>query len=219
MKKRKNNLPVAIVTKIKPQKAKKRLNIFLDGKYAFSLLPEEAVKEKIKIGAEISSEKIQNLIKESDFQVSLEKAYNFLSFRPRSLAEVTDYLTKKGVGEETGKQVIDKLQELRMVDDLKFSQWWLEQRQTFRPIGKKLLALELKKKGIAREIVDQVLADQRETDEILTARQLLSKKSGRWQNLTFAEFRKKAGDFLLRRGFSWETVNGLMIEFKKDFSG
>lgn len=209
---------MAIISEIKLQKPKKRWSIYLDGKYAFSLLPEEVVKEKIKVGQEISSEKIQELIKKSDFQSNLEKVYNFLSFRPRSSEEVIDYLHKKGIGEQARLRLIDKLKELNLIDDLKFSQWWLEQRQTFRPEGKRMLALELRKKGVDREIIEEVLADQSKGSEMLTAKKLLAKKSGRWQGLPFPEFKKKASDFLLRRGFSWETVGDLINELKKDLS-
>lgn len=206
---------MALITQIKTQKEKNRFNLFLDGKFAFGLDAETLFKEKLKVGQEIDSDRVDKLIKENELQVNLDRVFNFISYRPRSQKEVLDFLIKKGLGEQTKSAIIKKLEDLEMIDDLKFSRWWLEQRQTFRPEGKRLLQQELRAKGISREIIEQALNGQATKSESETARELLEKKAGRWQSLPPLEFKKKASEFLLRRGFSWELVREAVANYLK----
>lgn len=205
--------PMSLITQIKPQKNKKRFNVFIDEKFAFGLDAETLVKESLKENQEVSPERIKELVKENELQINLDKVFNFISYRPRSQKEISNFLNKKDLGEETKLAIIKKLEDLGMVDDLKFSQWWLEQRQTFRPEGRRLLSIELRNKGISKEVIEQVLGDQKEENEPETAKKLLEKKVGRWQNLSPLEFKKKASEFLLRRGFSWEVVKEAVANF------
>lgn len=216
------------ITRIEPQKNKhslisrklenkKRFNIFIDGEFALGLDAEILIKEGLKENQEISSERINELVKENELQKLLDKALRFLSYRPRSEKEISDFLTRKQAGKETVKMVMVRLKDLGMIDDLKFSQWWLEQRQTFRPKGKRLLVMELKGKGVNREIIDRLLESQTGEDEFEIGKRILAKKAERWQNLSPLEFRKKASEFLLRRGFSWDTIKRILDN--RDFDG
>lgn len=201
------------ITGIKPQKNKNRFNVFLDGKYLFSLDSEALIKEKLKVGQQITPEKIQELIRENELQTNLDRAFNFLSYRPRSRKEILDFLRKKDLGEKTQQLIIQKLEDLKMIDDLKFCQWWLEQRETFQPKGKRLLVLELKRKGIPQETINQALTDQGEENELELAQKLLEKKKRQLAGLSGWDLKKKASELLLRRGFSWETVSRTVANY------
>jgi len=206
---------MSLITAIKPQKNKKSFNIFVDGKFCFPLDAEAIMKAGLKVNQEITPEQKEKLIKESEIRGMMDKVFNFLSFRPRSQKEILDFLKRKKVGEETREMILAKLKDLEMIDDLAFSQWWLEQRKTFRPKGMELLKLELRQKGISKEIIELVLGEKKEEDESEVARKLLEMKSNRWQNLSSLEYKKKASDFLLRRGFSWETIHKVIKESPK----
>ena len=101
--------------------------------------------------------------------------------------------------------VIDRLKHLGYVDDLKFSQWWVEQRQTHRPRGRQLIKSELYQKGIAQEIIDQVLPEDEES-EVARALITAKKKLRSYKNLKPQDFKQKMGQYLSRRGFDWEVV-------------
>ncbi|MBL7159825.1 RecX family transcriptional regulator [Candidatus Microgenomates bacterium] len=167
------------ITKISPQKRRQRVNIFLDEKFAFGLDLETFSKYNLRVDQEISQEKIEEIIKEEEFFKIYEKVLRFLSFRPRSKKEVKDYFYKKDVGDETQKMIIKKLEKLKFLDDEQFTLWWVEQRTTFRPSGKRLLRYELRKKGISEEIIENILTDEflektfkkeRETQEAIAGR-------------------------------------------------
>ncbi len=209
---------MSLVTQIKPQKNKKRFNIFLDGKFSFGLDAEVLVKQGLKVGQELKPEQVEKLIKENELQKILDRVFNFLSFRPRSQKEILNFLKRKQVGEQTQDLIIKKLADLKMIDDLAFASWWSEQRQTFRPEGQRLLKMELKNKGIAKEIIDQALKEQKPVSQLAMAEKLLAKKKNQLQKLSFEERKKKIYGLLLRRGFSYETVKKLIgRDFDEDF--
>ena len=205
-----------LITDIKPQKNNKRFNIYLDGQFAFGLPAETLVKAGLKIDQEISEEKIERLIKEDDFVRIYNRVLKFLSFRPRSEKELKDWSKKKNVGEETQKLVYQRLKHLGYLNDEEFAKWWIEQRTTFRPSGARLIALELRQKGVPREIIDKLLFSSPSAliTERAQALKIAKKKRERLKGLSHREAREKLGAFLARRGFSWETIEEVLVDEK-----
>lgn len=206
------------VTAIKPQKNKKRVNVYLDSKFAFGVDLENLVKFKIKEGAFLDESEIEKVIEASESQKIWDKLLRFVTLRPRSQREIEDWCRKKKVPENLQSKYFQKLERLDLVDDLKFAKFWVEQRLSFRPKSKSILSQELHQKGISKEIVERILSDYR-IDEVKQARQLVEKKKIRWANLSPFEFKKKATGFLLRRGYSWEVIKEALSLFdENDFS-
>jgi len=223
------------ITKISPQKRKKRVNLFIDEKFAFGLDLETLAKYNLRVDQEISQKKIEEIIKKEEFLKTYDKALRFLSFRPRSEKEVKDYLKKKKTGEETQKMVLKKLKKTGFLDDKEFALWWLEQRMIFKPSGKRLLKYELRKKGVNEEIIDGVLEDrvleeifekEGETQGVIASQvypsfefkmalKAAKKKFSFYQKLPHLEFRQKMTAFLARRGFSWEVMKEVIDEVLK----
>ncbi|KKP59850.1 MAG: Regulatory protein RecX [Candidatus Gottesmanbacteria bacterium GW2011_GWA1_34_13] len=128
-----------LITNIKPQlKNKERVNIFLDDKFAFSLNLELLVKYHLKVDTDIDDSQMQMIIKENDLLYWWERVINFLSFRPRSKKEITDYFKKKEVGSETQKIILSKLIDRKYINDMEFVDWFVRQRLNFKPKGQKL---------------------------------------------------------------------------------
>lgn len=206
------------VTSIKPQKRREEFsNIFLDGKFAFSLPSITLTKAGLHENQELSPEKVNSFIKESDFSLNFDRVLKFLSFRPRSEFEINEYLLKKGVGEETRKMVLEKLRQFKLLDDEAFAKWWLDQRSGSRPKGSRLVKFELRRKGIKKEIVDSLLAENRSsvTDAIL-AEKVAKKKLERLKNLPTLEIKKKLFSSLAQKGFSFEVIEETVAKlFKK----
>jgi regulatory protein len=127
-----------------------------------------------------------------------------LSIRPRSVSEITKYLNRKTTDADLINQTVQKLIDLKFLDDQKFAAWLIESRSRSRPRGQRLLAHELKAKGID----DMTIYDNRMTtnDEFSLAQAALSKKLSHWKDLSYRDFRVKAGRFLASRGFSWEVI-------------
>ena len=136
-----------------------------------------------------------------------EKIYNrvlrFATLRPRSEKEVKLWFQRKRVYPELAEGVFNRLKSLSLVDDNAFAKWWVDQRLTFRPKGRRALFVELRQKGIDREVISQALevVDDKSVASSLARRRLL-----RLAHLPNEVRQKKLSDFLARRGFSWEVI-------------
>lgn len=165
----------------------------------------------------------------------LEKFYNwslkYLEIRPRSEKEIRDYLKikiergiKKGWLEIGGQksevggqisvelyidQVVDKLKKVDLINDAEFAKLWVESRSKSR--SARILKGELFKKGITRETVDAVFFETLPSDENLL-KKVAAKAFTKYQKLPSREAKQKLLAFLMRRGFDWEDVRGVVDE-------
>jgi len=207
---------VPLITSIKPQKSKKRVNIYLDGKFGFGIDLDNLVKLGLKVEQVLTEKEIEEILKKAEFQKVYDKLIKFATLRPRSEKEINDWLRKHKVHESLNRDLFNRLKRLDLLDDKKFARWWVEQRTSFRPRGKKALSSELWNKGIAREIIDDILSELK-IDEEKIARQLLEKKKYKWEKLPRLEVKKKMGEFLARKGFKWSIIIKTIDDaFKKD---
>lgn len=209
-------LIILLITLISPQKNNEnRVNIFIDGNYNFSLDLETLLKNKLKVNQTIDKKEIDRLIKESEFLRFYNLVLNFLSFRPRSENEVKFYLKKKKIDDLEIETVILKLKEKGLIDDFKFSRWFIDQRRTFRPKSKRLIEIELLKKGVDKKVTQEVFSNYNSKTEKELAKRLTEKGYQKYLKLPPRERKQKLTAYLLQRGFEWETVKAVIDEFFK----
>lgn len=181
-----------------------RVNIYLDGRFAFTLSLDEVVKQGFKKGVELSDEQITTL-KESDAtEYVYAKLLNFLSYRPRTIKEVRDRLYKYEVRESVKQNaLIARLQEKGYLDDISFAKWFIASRNANKPRSARQIRSELSAKGVSRDVINEVIKDVAGEEETIMG--LLSKKLGAKRVLATQE-KQKICAFLARRGFAWEKV-------------
>lgn len=190
------------ITALQPQKRDpQRVNIHLDGDYAFSLA--RIVAAWLKVGQELSEEKIASLQTEDSRERAYQQALLFLSYRARSEAEIRQNLRKHEIPEDVIEQTLERLRENRLADDDKFARAWVENRNTFRPRSRRALSVELRQKGLSDEAAQSALAG---LDEEALAYEAGLKKARRLQVLEWNEFRRKLSEFLARRGFPYSVI-------------
>ena len=197
------------ITAIKPQKDKKRVNIYLDGKFGFGIDLGNFVTLGLKVERELSDKEVEEIVKKSEFQKTLDKLLRFATLRPRSEKEIKDWFKRRKVYESLHKELFKRLNRLDLIDDTKFAQWWVEQRNSFKPRGKRALEMELRMKGIKKEVIREVL-EETEVDKKKIAKELLDKKSYKWRLLPKREARAKMSAFLARKGFNWEVIEKVL---------
>jgi regulatory protein len=180
-----------------------RVNVYLDGKFAFGLAAIEAIR--LKRGQVLSDADIERLQAADDVEKAREKALRFLGNRPRSEWEVRQNLQKAGYEAGTIDRVLDRLRGVGLVDDAAFVRYWLDNRAQFKPKGAVALRQELRLKGVEREVIDAVLAESEHADDN-AALQAAVAKADRYRKLPRQEFAQKLGAYLARRGFDYETV-------------
>ena len=193
------------VTKIEVQKRNpKRRSVFIDGEFAFGLDEEVLHKSGLKKGESLTQPRIDEITEEERKKEAKDAALRFLSFRRRTEKQVREKLKKKEFDEKTIEATIDKLKEFDLINDLEFATSWVRDRLTLKPRGRKLLKQELWKKGIRRDIIEQVTDDLCK-DEDKSALELVEKIKKRYRNLEPKVARRRMFNLLLRRGFSYET--------------
>lgn len=195
------------ITAITAQKKNpNRVNISLDGEFAFGL--SRITAAWLRQGQELSEEKIATLQNEDGREVAFGIALRFLGYRARSVQEVRENLQKHEIPETIIDEVLRRLQETNLLNDEQFAQAWVENRNTFRPRSRRALAMELRQKGLDDEVVQDTL--NKNVDENVLALEAARKYLHKVRHLDWAGFRQKLGGFLGRRGFSYGVVGPVL---------
>jgi|SRR5947209_10153452 len=206
------------ITAIEPQKRDpERVNVYIDGEFAFGASILVVVSRGLAIEQDISQEFLEELKEDDLAERSYGAALNFLSFRPRSRREVQDYFRRRKIDTEIGDRVIARLEHNGFLDDREFARFWVENRQSFRPRGTRALRAELRQKGLDSEIVEEALGDI--GDEDVIAREAGLKKLRSFADLDEREFFRRMVGFLQRRGFPYQVSARVSKELWEESRG
>jgi len=192
------------ITAIRTGRGRQRVNIFLDGTFAFSLEAEVAVKEGLQVGQELPSSQIEALTRADYFYRCFNAAVYYLGYRPRSEFEVRERLERRGFGGDTIEAVMANLKERGLVNDVAFAQFWKDNRESFSPRSQWLTKLELRRKGVANDIIDQIVD---EVDDGDSAYRAALDKVRYLSASDYQGFRRRLGEYLRRRGFNYSVIN------------
>jgi regulatory protein len=183
-----------------------RISVFVDDHFFMGVNAFIVLKMKLRIGQELTSELQAQLQQEEALQKAVDRAMNYLSFRPRSRDEVRRYLRKKETPPELIDVALEKLDHLNLVDDRAFTSFWVESRARFRPKGAQALRHELRMKGVKREVVDEMISDEHDEEQALQAGRQKAQVLMRQAGIDFMTFRARLGPFLQRRGFGYDVA-------------
>ena len=212
------------ITAVEIQKKNpRRFNVFLDGEFAFGADEDLIVSRRLVVGKNVEPQDLEKILFEAEVGKLMERMYRLFSVRARSEKEVRDYLNRlsyqrKAKDKEEISQLavdflVERLKQKGMLNDIQFAQNWVSAR--VKKKGRVAIKIELIKKGVNREVINESLGQIREEDEIKLAQQTLEKKLKNWTNLPQMEFRKKAYAFLMRRGFDYEIVKSVVENILK----
>lgn len=282
------------VTNIKPAlRDTHRVNIFIDGKFSFSLDLAQLADCKLKVGQQLTKTELTNLISASNFGKLYQRALEYAFLRPRSVKEMREHLRKKQhsrqlqarryaefqeklktdpdfrekvsqsrqqnrefrtklrnqgknytidddggytfqdntgpsyainneneygakhqnyyptkpaapISDQDIKQVLQRLIDRGYVSDENFARYYIENRNTKKGISTKRLRLELRQKGIADHLIEQVLAEnpRNQSEEI---QKMIDKKRRRGYD------DQKLIQYLLRQGFDYELARNSVL--------
>ena len=197
---------MSVITALEIQKRnKERVNIYLDEEYAFSL--DIMAAAQLHKGQHLTDAEVDALRDQGEISKAVERAVRFLSYRPRSIAEVRRNLSEKQIPETVIDAVVDRLSNLGYLDDRAFAVYWVENRNTFKPLSQRALRYELRQKGVSRAEIDAAIAD---IDEDETAHRAAQTQIRRLRGKTRVEFRSKISGFLQRRGFGYGVIQTVM---------
>ena len=140
-------------------------------------------------------------------------ALRFLTFRSRSEKEIRDYLlrhsgklSRERISGEIIDQVICKLKEQKFIDDVLFAKQWIESRNKYRQRGFRVVKMELLRKGITDDIIEEALMMIENVSEREMVLRIVKKRIGKHKGQSRQEIFEKLGAYLLRRGFEYDDV-------------
>lgn len=189
------------------QRNRQRVNVFLDGEFAFGLARLTAAW--LQVGQELTDEKITQLLAEDEREQAYQQALKLLNIRPRTLKEIEQNISGHNFQPQVISDVLARLQQNGLVDDTRFARLWIENRSQLRPRGRRALAYELRKHGVSQAVIEQTLQD---VDEQELALEAARKQARRLRDLAWPEFRQKIITFLARRGFDYSTSTSLAAQ-------
>ena len=198
-----------------------RVNIYVDDKYFCSLDISQVVDLKIKVGKELSDDERAELKRASEFGKFYQRALEYALMRPRSEKEIRDYLNRKTLNRKvrvknrkTGEYqtrekqgydktlvplVLERLNARGYIDDHRFAELWVENRNVSKGVSVKKLRNELAQKGISHQIIDDVLDNSARNDED-ELRKIIARKANRYPD------QQKFIQYLVRQGFNYSDV-------------
>lgn len=154
---------------------------------------------------------------ESEVQKARDAGFNLLSARARTVYELREKLRRKEFSDGLIDQVVADFQRLKLLDDREFARNWVESRRRNRPAATAKLALELRRKGVAGEVIDEVLTEcGGELDTSETAADILRRQGWRYAGLEEMKAKRRMLGFLARRGYGQETARKAIEQIWKE---
>lgn len=162
-------------------------------------------KTGICIGQEIDFEVLYKQSVDDCYKDCYETALHYLEYRSRSETELrTHLLNKRKYDVKVVDRCIEKLKEIRLIDDNAFAELWIQDRLCHRPKSRMMIKKELLQKGVDNEIANRVTEN---IDDIEGAYKAGLKKARLLHNLQYRDFYKRLALYLGRRGFSGDAVH------------
>jgi regulatory protein len=197
------------ITAISAQKTNPdRVNVFIDGKYEFSLTLDQLLSEKIKKGIELSESDIINLKKISADGLLRSKALDWLLIRPRSMLELRLYLKKKNATPELTDSICEEFQSKGYQNDEAFAKWWIEGRIRKNKSNISIYS-ELVSKGLDKDLINSLLSQSHPQSsrlkELIIQKNLINK----YPNIV--QLKK----YLVGKGFRYSEIEDVLAELNE----
>jgi regulatory protein len=205
---------MAIVTKIVEQKRQpNRRSIYLDGAFAFGVNANVVAKFRLRVGMELSPERVAEIEQGEVRQECFDEAMRILRRRLHSRAELTRKLMKSEFGEGIVGSVLDQLEQLGYVNDERFAQTKALSAAERKHHGRRRAMAELRKAGVSGEVAARALDQVYDAaDSVAVARELAMKQAARLRKLDPVVARRRLVGMLQRRGFEYEAIRPVIEE-------
>lgn len=203
-----------LITQISRQKKdRKRYNIYLDEEFYCGLYEDTILKFSLAKGDEISEKKINEIVNFDEYIYGKKTAFDYLSYRIRTVSEIKKKLKSKKISEASIEKVIEHLNELGLTNDEEFAKQLVSEKIKRKPVGKRVLKQKLFEKGIPAKLGDAVIENAfLEIDEKSLVNQSLEKYLPKLKDMEFLEKKKKAFDHLARKGFDFDVIKEALSE-------
>ena len=190
------------VTALKPTRRPGRVAVHVDGSFVAAVSESLLVRHGLFEGLELTDDQLAALRADADADRTLADAYRLLAHRARARAELTQRLQAKGHDDDAVAAVVDRLTGEGLLDDDAFAAAFVADKRRLAGWGAGRIARELDRLGVGHNVVAAALPDSSDdaADEVARALAALRRRGPARPPLEPA--RKRAYDFLVRRGYS-----------------
>ena len=197
------------------QKRRDRFSVFLDNEFAFGVHRDTLIKSGIAQGDDLSEKQIEDIQGLENIRSAKEKGLRLLAARPRSTKEIADRLKQAKYSSLVIESVLVEFDRLGLLNDSEFGKMYARSQMITKPMGEFLLKRELQQKGLKDDDIQSAIdVAYSESSETKVAWELASRRKIRYGNLEEIKAKKRVSDFLLRRGFNWEIIKNILVNWK-----
>ena len=195
------------ITDIRPRR-KGLSAVYIDGEYALSLDTQTLLEHRIDIGREFDDEELHDLIESSNERRAKEKALWLISYRSHSKKELRDKISRT-CDRQSAEKAVERMEELGLVNDRDYAERCAQTLIFSKHMSKRGAAMELRRKGIESEIINEVL-DDIEVDEREQIQAVIERK---YPKIDDEKIRRRAVAALQRLGYGWEDIKAVIESF------
>ena len=195
------------LTSLEPRR-KGLTQLYLDGEPGPKLDTEVVLLARLQPGDILSEEELQELVERSDARRAQEKALYLLEHRSHSKRELTEKIARTAASRQAAQAAADHLEEIGLVDDRAFAETYARELFQRKRYGARRVRQELARKGIDREIIDQVLALYEDQDPGEAISLVLERRYPQWRQ--DERVRRRAVAALQRLGYSYEQIRSAL---------
>lgn len=192
------------ITDIRPRR-KGLSAVYIDGEYALSLDTQTLLEHRIDIGRELDDEELHDLIESSNERRAKEKALWLISYRSHSKKELRDKI-RRTCDRQSAEKAVERMEELGLVNDRDYAERCAQTLIFTKHMSKRGAAMELRRKGIESEIIDEVLGDI-EVDEREQIQAVIERK---YPKIGDEKIRRRAVAALQRLGYGWDDIKAVI---------
>ena len=204
---------MATISAIEKQRRRRRVDVHLDGAYAFSLSLELVVENGLAVGQEVAAARRRALEAEDGRRGAMAAALRLISMRPRSERDLRDRLRRRGFESVAADAAVARMRELGYLDDEAYARLFVESRQAATPRSRRALTFELSRKGVDRE---QAGAAVEAVSDEEAAYEAAQRRLRSLRGLDLVTFRRRLGAFLASRGFGYGVVRTTLDRVKTE---
>lgn len=199
-----------LITAIEPRR-KAMSALYIDGEFVMNLDTRTLIENRFDVGREIDDDDLHEIINLSNERRAKEKALWLISYRDHSKKELTDKI-KRTCDEESAEKAVERMEELGLVNDRVFAERYARKLLFTKHMSKTAASYELARKGIDRELVDEIL-DSIDVDEREQIREVIEKK---YRNISDEKIKRRAFSALQRLGYRFDDIRAVLEEYTEE---
>lgn len=193
-----------------------KIHISIDGEYLLTVDEIFWADCGYISGDEIDSEELTAFREAAGSRIAFNSALNSLDRRDHSVREIKQKLLQK-YEQEYVDTAVDRLVELRLLDDGRFAANYAHELYTYKKYGRNRIKSELYRKGISSDIINDVLDEIFESEEADNVERIVDIIRKKYYNKMIDEnSRRKVFSALMRLGYSFSDIKEAMSEFSDD---